>query len=129
MPITNSEYFEKLEVRPSFNSKSENKTCSVDQEGTDGLNTHEFNNILDDFWDTDSHSIAEKHSIVEKRAKDIIANPLETPIDLIMDAGYSDDVKKKIARFVAPRNEGDDVVRDENDSIIIDYMIKSKVFI
>lgn len=114
--ITNSEYFGTLEVKPSFNLGNGNGTCSyTEQKGTDGL-TDEFDAILNDFWATDMPT--DTHSIVEKRAKDIIANPLETPIDLIMDAGYSDDVKKKIARFVAPRNEGDDVVRDDIRAII-----------
>lgn len=70
-------------------------------DGTDGLaEDTEFTDVLKVFWDaTDKTAIAGI-----KDAKQFLENPLPTPIDLIMDAGYPESIKVAMGNFVMSNN-------------------------
>lgn len=72
-----------------------------DPKGTDGLpEDTEFANVLKTFW-----GAADKTEITGiKDAKQFLENPLPTPIDLLMDAGYPLSVKAAMADFVKSNN-------------------------
>ena len=77
------------------------KPSTVDDGGTDGLlDGTKFTDVLKVFWGaTDKTTI---DGI--KDARDFLENPLPTPIDLLMDAGYPVTVKAAMANFVLSDN-------------------------
>ena len=89
-----SEYIESVK-------KVAEKPSKVDDAGTDGLpDKTEFTDVLKVFW-----GAKDKTEITGiKGAKHFLENPLPTPIDLLMDAGYPLSVKIAMADFVKSNN-------------------------
>lgn len=94
-----SEYLDSLELTADGIADDVNITVKDADKGTDGLDKLEFNVLLKIFW----NGAKEDESVTQNVpfAKDIIGNSLETPIDLIMDAGYPNDVKLAMMNFIA----------------------------
>lgn len=112
--ITASEYFDKVNIiaKPADTDKGE-CTISAADYGADGLENEEsFDDLLEEFWKIDSTP-----NKIKSTAENIIANPLETPIDLIMDAGYSDAVKTEMAEFVAEHDKTGVTIENEKKPV------------
>ena len=86
------------------------KPSTVDDGGTDGLlDGTKFTDALKVFWGaTDKTTI---DGI--KDARDFLENPLPTPIDLLMDAGYPVTVKAAMANFVLSDNADEPGIRPD----------------
>ena len=86
------------------------KPSTVDDGGTDGLlDGTKFTDVLKVFWGaTDKTTI---DGI--KDARDFLENPLPTPIDLLMDAGYPVTVKAAMANFVLSDNADEPGIRPD----------------
>ena len=86
------------------------KPSTVDDGGTDGLlDGTKFTDVLKVFWGaTDKTKI---DGI--KDARDFLENPLPTPIDLLMDAGYPVTVKAAMANFVLSDNADEPGIRPD----------------
>lgn len=112
-------------------------TLAVSTKGSDGITS--FSPALYSFWagitaesfeeGTDATDVDgdmgidsgdEKASFPTKCAKDVLGNPLEFQIDLIMDAGYPEETKVAMMQFIADYDESgeersidDQPVRDD----------------
>ena len=86
------------------------KPSTVDDGGTDGLlDKTKFTDVLKVFWGaTDKTTI---DGI--KDARDFLENPLPTPIDLLMDAGYPKSVKIAMGKFVMSNNADEPGIRPD----------------
>ena len=86
------------------------KPGQLNDGGTDGLlDGTKFTDVLKVFWGaTDKTTI---DGI--KDARDFLENPLPTPIDLLMDAGYPVTVKAAMANFVLSDNADEPGIRPD----------------
>ena len=81
-----------------------------DVAGTDGLSEKpEFTDVLKVFWNAKDKTTIEGI----KDAKHFLENPLPTPIDLLMDAGYPVSVKAAMANFVLSNNADEPGIRPD----------------
>lgn len=86
------------------------KPNPADVGGTDGLlKGTEFTDVLKAFWGATDKTTIEGI----KDAKDFLENPLPTPIDLLMDAGYPVTVKAAMANFVLSDNADEPGIRPD----------------
>ena len=90
--------------------------------GTDGLDGTEFTDVLKVFWGATDKATIEGI----KDAKDFLENPLPTPIDLLMDAGYPVTVKAAMANFVLSDNADEPGIRPDIRAYIDLYDAKSE---
>lgn len=84
-------------------------------DGTDGLPKEtKFTDVLKVFWGAaDKPTIADTKDGDIKDAKYFLENPLPTPIDLLMDAGYPITVKAAMANFVLSNNANEPGIRPD----------------
>lgn len=86
------------------------KPNPADVGGTDGLlDGTKFTDVLKAFWGATDKTKIEGI----KDAKDFLENPLPTPIDLLMDAGYPVTVKAAMANFVLSDNADEPGIRPD----------------
>lgn len=79
--------------------------------------------LLENFWgvyNTDANKYSPVAGIINVNANDILGNPLETPVELILDAGYPLSVKEALFRFV--NNKSTDAMAEKTairDDIVL----------
>ena len=93
------------------------KPGQLDDGGTDGLlKETKFTDVLKVFWDAEDMGTAVSNDVqkaITKDAKHFLENPLPTPIDLLMDAGYPVSVKAAMANFVLSDNADEPGIRPD----------------
>ena len=113
--IVASEYIESV-------ARSKAKANPI--KGTDGLpEKTESTDVLKVFWDVLKvfWGASDKETAVSndvknakiKDARDFLENPLPTPIDLLMDAGYPKSVKVAMGKFVMSNNSDEPGIRPD----------------
>lgn len=126
--IVASEYIESIE-----RSKTESKVTGSD--GFDGAN-FALVKLLEKFWvdqnddqikkDVDGGVISIDRKLKGIHARHFLENPLPTPIDLLMDAGYPVNIKAAMANFVLSDNNDKPGIRPDIRAYIDLYDAESE---
>lgn len=82
--------------------------------------------LLESFWNSTDAGLTEEAK--RRNASEVLGNTLETPIDILFDAGYPTKIKIAMAKFIANGAENaDSAVRTNLVGIFDSYVLKKKL--
>ena len=114
--LSSSEYVEVFNIKDDLFKENANDIPQTKKftlcAGTNAISNYKLNlSAIEEYWEVEGSDPTEE----DKRTRYLV-NRLETPIDIIFDAGYPESIKNAMVAFV--RNDGNDGVAAKRDDIV-----------